>query len=222
MMSEQANALANTVGQPELADTYANYIKQRSLGVSEKTIDTPSYDIYRRPLVLGLRDDNNELNLLVHDADSEIKHNENAWEWPVSGLCYAFPDNLRFSFLMEHGFNPETSISNYNDLDTIGFISGDVMRTKSFYDANYEMATSGYLDGMGTETIGVQRQYFNVAGEREQCWMRYKEIRDYDYNNTEWQGQGASEELITKYDMAERVAGLYKYRSFSGNKSAFY
>lgn len=209
------------------ANTYSEEISARMNEYMEKIIDSGSYDLLRRPWMIGITNEENEITIMAVDEESTVTYNDssNPYDWDINQLCYALPDALKLSHVMEHGFNADLYTQNYNGSNTVGFLSGNIFRTKSFYTSNFEMETSGHFNGMGSETLGVQRRYYNIDGLREKCWMRYRENRDYDYlvsENINNLAEGVNEPLITRYDFAERIAGLYKYQAFSAHKAPFY
>lgn len=249
----ESSALAILAGRQDYALAYTQAMTGRITEHSEKMIDSYDHDFLRRPFIIAMLDNvGDELNedvVTCFDLNSLIDWNadNNPYDWPVSGLCYAFPDCLALAQFMEYSSSADLSAVSADLLATSGAMNILPFRSKSFYDADFETQTSGGIlmsgspytnvalsGGVGTETLAAQRRYYDINGQRDTAWIRYKEVKDYDWQRGEQKympgtnipftgiGPGKNIDPFEKFDMAEVVAGVYKYRAYTGHKSAFY
>lgn len=189
----------------------------------DRLVGNLTFNFERQPIVYGINKvplgkTDEELHLFVKETPSD-QYDEH-YKWPFSGLVYGQADyqegNLPFAYVLEQDMNYDINYidQRWDNNDEVHWVNP--FKLKNMYNANWntEIYDRTLLEGA--------RNYLAIGETQTTLWLRYKYIRDYDYYQGETPDPGREEFAITpsqRYDLIERVKGLYKYSGYHLRKS---
>ncbi len=181
----------------------------------DKSIYTTGFDFYRRKIVFGTEKDYgsgiDELALYVKSTGNSV---DPYWNFPVSALVYGYTDGIQYSYLLEQNLNHEI-VHDTNNVS--GYVYINPFKLKNMYDYNFEMEI-----GPNRDTLDGLRNYLTIGKRQETLWLKYKYVKDYDYEFSNDEDVAWRMDPVQRFDMVERVKGLYKFGARGSHKSNIY